>query len=473
MTTEGIDLPSAWPGDPRGAMARSFWLMTEGHRRRGRGPSRLRTRLSRPVGDRVDQPFRRRRRLASARRPVDRARRVARRSRRGRARPRAARPRRCSGIRCSGRCCPTAPRAPWPRRRPGRRASSASVDITNPGVQNPHWKAKLSMNACCSGCRVSPSARPSMVMTSAPSACTASMRHERTRLAVHEHRARAAHAVLAPEVGAGELELLAEEVGERRPDFGGRRPRRAVDGELDRLVDHRCALSAAVVSVRRTVTAARCVRYAADPCTSVPGSRSAIAVCAAAAQRLGRRLGTDELRFGGRAHGAARRRHPSRRCDCRRCGRRRRARAWRRRRRGRSRRGGAADLLERAPGRRIRGRHPHLDDALVVVERGGEVALEEVGGRDHALAARAPQRRLEPSSTASTHGISADGVGVGDRAADGATGADGGVTDERQRLGEQRHPVATIGDRSAPLADQGAEREPSAVASIPDSPSTR
>ncbi len=26
--TEGIDLPSAWPGDPRAAMARSFWLMT-------------------------------------------------------------------------------------------------------------------------------------------------------------------------------------------------------------------------------------------------------------------------------------------------------------------------------------------------------------------------------------------------------------------------------------------------------------
>jgi predicted dehydrogenase len=28
MTTPGVDLPSAWPGDPRGAMARSFWLMT-------------------------------------------------------------------------------------------------------------------------------------------------------------------------------------------------------------------------------------------------------------------------------------------------------------------------------------------------------------------------------------------------------------------------------------------------------------
>jgi hypothetical protein len=62
----------------------------------------------------------------------------------------------------------------------GSSRSSASADITKPGVQNPHWKPKLSMNACCSGCKVSPSARPSMVTTSAPSACTASMRHERT-----------------------------------------------------------------------------------------------------------------------------------------------------------------------------------------------------------------------------------------------------------------------------------------------------
>ena len=27
--TDGIDMPSAYPGDPRGAMARSFWLMTK------------------------------------------------------------------------------------------------------------------------------------------------------------------------------------------------------------------------------------------------------------------------------------------------------------------------------------------------------------------------------------------------------------------------------------------------------------
>jgi predicted dehydrogenase len=29
LGTEGIDMPSGWPGDPRAAMARSFWLMTQ------------------------------------------------------------------------------------------------------------------------------------------------------------------------------------------------------------------------------------------------------------------------------------------------------------------------------------------------------------------------------------------------------------------------------------------------------------
>ncbi len=32
---EGVDMPSAWPGDPRGAMARSFWLMTRAIRGEG------------------------------------------------------------------------------------------------------------------------------------------------------------------------------------------------------------------------------------------------------------------------------------------------------------------------------------------------------------------------------------------------------------------------------------------------------
>ncbi len=50
----------------------------------------------------------------------------------------------------------------------------------------------------------------------APSACTASIRHERTAPAVHQHRAGAADAVLAADVGAGERQLAAQEVDERR-----------------------------------------------------------------------------------------------------------------------------------------------------------------------------------------------------------------------------------------------------------------
>ena len=40
--------------------------------------------------------------------------------------------------------------------------------------------------------------------------------------AVDHHGARAADAVLTPEVGAGELEALAQEVGQRHPHFGVR-----------------------------------------------------------------------------------------------------------------------------------------------------------------------------------------------------------------------------------------------------------
>ena len=40
QTTEGIDLPSVWPGDPRGAMARSFWLMTKAIAGEGEGEAR-------------------------------------------------------------------------------------------------------------------------------------------------------------------------------------------------------------------------------------------------------------------------------------------------------------------------------------------------------------------------------------------------------------------------------------------------
>lgn len=50
-------------------------------------------------------------------------------------------------------------------------AVSAVSEQATPGVQNPHWSAKLSRIAAWTGLKVpSASARPSIVVTSAPSA---------------------------------------------------------------------------------------------------------------------------------------------------------------------------------------------------------------------------------------------------------------------------------------------------------------
>ena len=88
------------------------------------------------------------------------------------------------------------------------------------GRAEPALEGELSMNACWSGCSVSPSARPSIVVDVAAVGLHREHEARAHRLAVDEHRARAAHAVLAAEVGAGELELLAQEVGERHAHFG-------------------------------------------------------------------------------------------------------------------------------------------------------------------------------------------------------------------------------------------------------------
>ena len=53
---------------------------------------------------------------------------------------------------------------------------------TWPGVQMPHWKPPQSMNACWTGCSRSSPARPSTVVTSWPSAKTASAMQELTIL---------------------------------------------------------------------------------------------------------------------------------------------------------------------------------------------------------------------------------------------------------------------------------------------------
>ena len=62
----------------------------------------------------------------------------------------------------------------------GLASTSALAAITMPGVQKPHWMAPFAMNAFCSGCIAPSDASPSMVVTSWPSAATASTRHDLT-----------------------------------------------------------------------------------------------------------------------------------------------------------------------------------------------------------------------------------------------------------------------------------------------------
>src|SRR5690606_13808136 len=59
--------------------------------------------------------------------------------------------------------------------------SRSSACMSIPGVQKPHCSAWLSWNACCSGCSSPSSAKPSMVVLSRPSACTANTEQDFTR----------------------------------------------------------------------------------------------------------------------------------------------------------------------------------------------------------------------------------------------------------------------------------------------------
>ena len=96
------------------------------------------------------------------------------------------------------------------------------IVVRKPGVQKPHCRPWQSANACCTGDRVpSGSVSPSTVVISAPSALTASSRQDRTGGAVQQDGARAADAVLAADVGAGQLQVVAQAVGQQPP---GRHP---------------------------------------------------------------------------------------------------------------------------------------------------------------------------------------------------------------------------------------------------------
>ena len=101
-----------------------------------------------------------------------------------------------------------------------RFSSPAAIVIRKPGVQNPHCSAWHSRKASCTGCSTCPPwwssrARPSTVVTDAPVDLDGEQQAGAHRLAVHQHRARAADAVLAADVRAGQPEVVAQRVGQQ------------------------------------------------------------------------------------------------------------------------------------------------------------------------------------------------------------------------------------------------------------------
>src|SRR5262249_15914669 len=107
------------------------------------------------------------------------------------------------------------------------------------------------------------------------------------QLAVHAHGARAADAVLAADVRAGEPQLVPEKVHQVLPRLDLPRHRRAVDGPPDL---HE-TFSARRLTTRVRSTGARCRRKAGEPWMSPAGARSqsrappAVASVSASARR--------------------------------------------------------------------------------------------------------------------------------------------------------------------------------------------
>jgi len=87
-------------------------------------------------------------------------------------------------------------------------ASSAVADTIIPVMQNPHWIAPASRNACCTTEGMPLRANPSTVVTVHSATLTARHRHERIHHVVDQHIAGAASAGIAALLGAGERELV-------------------------------------------------------------------------------------------------------------------------------------------------------------------------------------------------------------------------------------------------------------------------
>ena len=102
-----------------------------------------------------------------------------------------------------------------------------------PGVQNPHCRPCLFQNASCIGCSLPSVASPSMVVIVDAVGLHREPRARFDRDAVDEHRAGAALAGVAADLGAGEAERLAQEVHEQQPRLDVALIGAAVDGDPD------------------------------------------------------------------------------------------------------------------------------------------------------------------------------------------------------------------------------------------------
>ena len=134
-----------------------------------------------------------------------------------RARPQpTAPPRRSADRSCSGRCCRSSTRGSHRRPKRDPRGCTPTAEITWPGVQNPHWNASWSMNARCTGCSASGS-RQSLHGRHLAAVGRRREHHAAVHpAAVEQDRARPAFAAVAALLGAGQVEVLAQQVQQRR-----------------------------------------------------------------------------------------------------------------------------------------------------------------------------------------------------------------------------------------------------------------
>ena len=167
--------------------------------------------------------------------------------------------RRCAGSRCSGTGCRRAPRGSPPRPADGVSSRKAVMVIRMPGVQKPHcrpWRRGSPPAADADGRR--PRASPSTVVIAWPSACTANIRQERTGAPSTDHRAGAAHAVLAADMRAGEQQVVAQEIAQQQARLDLAPIGRAVhrDGDLVPISAHAAPVRSRVASARAVSTPA-------------------------------------------------------------------------------------------------------------------------------------------------------------------------------------------------------------------------